>query len=122
MWSGAKPIVAIPTTVLWLLLAQANLFTGPPSYLGVFVLGPSRLSEPGRPFDRSLASGRMPRPQYKSPRPRETSWDMAYSAWMQDSELGSEAEKGLSQEERDAELRRAARMFLFSEFVKDREM
>lgn len=46
---------------------------------------------------------------------------MAYSAWMQDSGVDSGAEASLTQEERDAELRRAARMFLFSEFLKDRE-
>jgi hypothetical protein len=47
---------------------------------------------------------------------------MAYSAWMQDSGVDNGEAASLTQEERDAELRRAARMFLFSEFLKDREV
>jgi hypothetical protein len=73
------------------------------------------------PLDERLMAERKANVDEIDPYKRKFCAAMAYSAWMQDSELGS-ADGAPTQDERDSELRRAARMFLFSEFLKDREV
>jgi len=74
------------------------------------------------PLDDRLMAEKKATEEEIIPYKRKFSAAMAYTAWMQEAEAGSGVNGGgFTQEARDDELRRAARMFLFSEFLKDRD-